>query len=96
MSNVMTSDPRTTIIDMTPDGHFREPQRTAWSLRATGWTAVAAVIGAAALGLVLVVWLAIAVLPIVIAVALIGLLVPRLRSWRYRSGSVTGPFVRRF
>jgi Flp pilus assembly protein TadB len=95
MSTRMNADPHTTIIDMTPDGGFREPQRAGWNVRATGWTALAAVIGAAVLGLVLVVWLAITVLPIVLALALIGVVVSRLRG-RRRRGIMAGPFARRF
>jgi hypothetical protein len=81
----MNADPDGTIIDMTPDGRFRDPVRTPWSARATGLAALAAVVAAAMLGLVLAVWLAVTVLPIVVGLVLAAFLLSMIRNWRRRS-----------
>jgi predicted PurR-regulated permease PerM len=89
----MSADPNGTIIDMTPDGQFRDPAPPPRSIRASGWAALAVIVGGALLGLVLALWLAITVLPVVFAALIIAYLVTRLRAWTRRRGGPIAPMT---
>jgi hypothetical protein len=84
----MKRAPESTIIDMTPDGRFVPPKHAGFSLSLTGWLALAAVSSVMLLTLVITVWFAITLLPVVIALALIGFLATRLRRWRLRRAAI--------
>lgn len=87
----MSEDPRTTIIDMTPDGQFRDPAPPPiWAMRATGVAVLAAIAGGVVLALMLTLWLAIAILPTVLLVVFIALVAGMIRRARRRNAASRG------
>lgn len=72
------------LIDMTPDGRFREPPRTPLATRiAMTAVAVAAVTGIVAV-LVLMLWFALALIPLALGAALVAYAAFRFQIWRVR------------
>ncbi len=86
----MERDPR--LLDMTPDGKFRQPPRMAIGTRIIAGAVIVAVL-AAALGIAaFALWIALMLIPVAIAAALVAYLTFRFRVWqaRRRAGSVGG------
>lgn len=79
------------IIDMTPDGAFREPPRPKLSTRVLGIAILVAVVAGAIVVAALALYVALALIPVVLGAAAVAYLAYRYRLWRARRASFGGP-----
>jgi len=76
------------VIDMTPDGKFRDPPRPPQvpvATRIALWAIVVTVVGAALLIAALAAWIAFLLIPVVVVAGVIAYLAFRFQLWRARA-----------
>jgi len=78
------------VIDMTPDGEFRDPPRLPLSTRVLGIAVLVATVAGAVAVAALALYVALALIPVALGAAAIAYLVYRYRLWRARR-SFGGP-----
>ncbi|HUC19833.1 MAG TPA: hypothetical protein VMA37_19310 [Acetobacteraceae bacterium] len=70
------------LLDLTPDGEFRQPVRPPWVARVAAWALVVAVIAGGLAAAAVAFWLALTLIPIAIVAGLIAYVAFRFNLWR--------------
>ncbi len=70
------------LLDLTPDGEFRQPVRPPWATRVAAWALVVAVIAGGLAVAAVAFWLALMLIPIAIVAGLVAYLAFRFQLWR--------------
>ncbi len=81
-------------IDMTPDGRFRDPPAVPLATRIARTAVVVAALTGALAVLILMLWFALALIPVAIGAALIAWAAFRFQLWRMRRASASGAGAR--
>jgi hypothetical protein len=77
-------DRKKILIDMTPDGDFVEPPTPPLTERIGRWAFVIAVLAGGLAAAVLMLWFALALIPVAIGAALVAWVAFRFQVWRIR------------
>lgn len=77
-------------LDMTADGSFRAPARTPFSTRLLAYAVVVAVVAGVVAFAAFALWLALALIPVVLFAVLVIVLTVRFKMWRARRGPSGG------
>jgi len=70
------------LLDLTPDGRFREPVHPPWAARVAAWALVVALIAGGLAVAAVAFWLALTLIPIAIVAGLIAYGAFRFQLWR--------------
>ncbi len=81
---------------MTPDGQFRTPPRTPVTNRIIGWAVLVAVVGTGAALAALALWVALTLIPVILAAVVIAAVAIRFQLWRARRNLGGGHGIRRY
>jgi hypothetical protein len=82
-------------IDMRPDGSFREPVKPPLAARIFFWAIVVVTVAGSIVVAALALWVALALVPLVIGAAIVAYLAFRFQLWRSGGTLGRGPRVRR-
>jgi fatty acid desaturase len=82
---------RVPVLDMTPDGQFREPATTPFADRLLRTAVVVAAVGTAVAIAALALWFALLLIPVVLVAALVAYGAFRWRLWRSGGTFTMGP-----
>ncbi len=77
-------------IDMSPDGSFREPVKPPLSARILFWAILVATIAGSIVVAALALWVALALIPLVLGAAIVAYLAFRFQLWRYGGSAGRG------
>jgi hypothetical protein len=70
------------LLDLTPDGQFRQPARPPWATRVAAWALVVALIAGGLAGAAVALWLALTLIPIALVAGLVAYGAFRFNLWR--------------
>lgn len=70
------------LLDLTPEGQFRQPARPPWAMRLARWAILVALIAGGLAVAMLAFWLLLILIPVAIAAGLIAYGALRFHNWR--------------
>ncbi|HWA80543.1 MAG TPA: hypothetical protein VG848_09580 [Acetobacteraceae bacterium] len=70
------------LLDLTPDGEFRQPVRPPWATRVATWALVVALIAGGLAAAAVAFWLALTLIPVALIAGLVAYLAFRFQLWR--------------